>query len=90
MLLLLCLHISVDAGDKFWNQFYLAPVRDENDCVSHYIGIQSDVTDLMHQAETLDATGSLSADHSIALAGPLVTGNKAWHKQLHHFSDLLT
>ena len=46
------------AGDKFWNQFYLAPVRDENNCVSHYIGIQSDVTNLMHQAEMPESAGT--------------------------------
>ena len=36
-------------GDKFWNQFYLAPVHDEDHLVSHYMGIQSDVSNLMEQ-----------------------------------------
>lgn len=49
----------VAAGDKFWNQFYLAPVRDENNCVSHYIGIQSDVTKLMHEAEMPAIAGTV-------------------------------
>jgi hypothetical protein len=35
-------------GQRFWNQFYLAPLRDEEGRVSHYIGIQSDVT---HEVE---------------------------------------
>lgn len=47
----ICLINYTKTGTKFWNQFYLAPVRDDNNCVSHYIGIQSDVTQLMHEAE---------------------------------------
>lgn len=44
-----CLINYKQSGDKFWNQFYLAPVLDENNCVSHYMGIQSDVSHLMSQ-----------------------------------------
>ena len=36
-------------GATFWNQFYLAPVHDEDHLVSHYMGIQSDVTALMEK-----------------------------------------
>lgn|GEM_PF-2102918 len=32
-------------GTPFWNQLYLAPVRDENEQTSHYIGILSDITE---------------------------------------------
>ena len=31
-------------GTLFWNQFYVAPVRDARDEVTHYIGILTDVT----------------------------------------------
>jgi hypothetical protein len=31
-------------GERFWNQFYLAPLRDDEGRVTRYIGIQSDVT----------------------------------------------
>ncbi len=44
-----CLLNYKRSGDKFWNQFYLAPVIDENNHVSHYMGIQSDVSELMNQ-----------------------------------------
>lgn len=32
-------------GTPFWNQLYLAPVRDEEGQTSHYIGILSDITE---------------------------------------------
>jgi len=53
-----CLINYKRSGDKFWNQFYLAPVLDENNCVSHYMGIQSDVTKLMRQHSTHELEGN--------------------------------
>lgn len=53
-----CLINYKRSGDKFWNQFYLAPVLDENNCVSHYMGIQSDVTKLMSQHGTRELEGT--------------------------------
>lgn len=32
-------------GDLFWNELYIAPVKDENGEVSHFIGVQNDITD---------------------------------------------
>jgi len=32
-------------GTPFWNELLLSPVRDERDAVTHYIGIQTDVTE---------------------------------------------
>jgi len=32
-------------GDLFWNELYLAPVRDENNRITHYVGVLSDITD---------------------------------------------
>ncbi|MGP1664868.1 MAG: PAS domain S-box protein, partial [Rhodanobacter sp.] len=32
-------------GTRFWNQLFLAPVRDEQSKVSHYIGIISDISE---------------------------------------------
>ena len=48
-ILQVCLINYKQSGDKFWNQFYLSPVRDEDNCVSYYVGIQSDVSHLMPQ-----------------------------------------
>jgi PAS domain len=31
-------------GQKFWNQFYLAPIFGEEGEVLHYVGIQTDVS----------------------------------------------
>ena len=32
-------------GSTFWNEMYVAPVRDEGGRVTHYIGVQNDVSD---------------------------------------------
>ncbi|DBA87821.1 TPA: hypothetical protein ACH3X1_004819 [Trebouxia sp. C0004] len=53
-----CLINYKRSGDKFWNQFYLAPVLDEINCVSHYMGIQSDVTKLMSHLGTHELEGT--------------------------------
>jgi PAS domain-containing protein len=46
-------------GQPFWNQFYLAPIRDDQGHVTHYIGIQSDVTDeVQRSAASSLATGA--------------------------------
>jgi len=31
-------------GDLFWNELYMAPVKDNNGKVTHFIGVQNDVT----------------------------------------------
>ncbi|MEG3847643.1 PAS domain S-box protein [Microcoleus sp. herbarium19] len=32
-------------GTPFWNELAISPVRDSNGCVTHFIGVQSDITD---------------------------------------------
>ncbi|MBX3665959.1 MAG: EAL domain-containing protein [Burkholderiales bacterium] len=32
-------------GDLFWNELHLAPVRDEKNRITHYVGVLSDITD---------------------------------------------
>jgi hypothetical protein len=34
-------------GTPFWNQFYMSPIRDDQGIVTHYVGIQCDVTSSM-------------------------------------------
>ncbi|WP_198677876.1 EAL domain-containing protein [Aliidiomarina shirensis] len=38
-------------GSPFWNDLYIAPVRDNNGVLTHYIGIQNDVTARKEQEE---------------------------------------
>lgn len=49
-------------GKLFWNQLYIAPVRDARGEVTHYIGIQSDVTE---QRDT-EARLAYAATHDAA------------------------
>ncbi len=42
-------------GTTFWNRLSITPVRDAEGAVSHYIGIQSDVTKRRHAEEGLRA-----------------------------------
>ncbi|WP_075880353.1 EAL domain-containing protein [Vreelandella massiliensis] len=32
-------------GELFWNELYISPVRDENGAVTHYIGVQNDISE---------------------------------------------
>ncbi len=40
-------------GELFWNEFYLAPVRDADGMLTHYVGIQNDVTERRHYEQRL-------------------------------------
>lgn len=40
-------------GRLFWNDFHLAPVRDDAGVLTHYVGIQNDVTDRQNYEEQL-------------------------------------
>lgn len=40
-------------GTPFWNEFTISPVRDSNGCVTHFIGVQSDITDRKQAEEAL-------------------------------------
>jgi PAS domain S-box-containing protein len=48
-------------GELFWNELYMSPIKDENGIVTHFIGVQNDVTrrkkaeqDLLHQQEVME------------------------------------
>lgn len=43
-------------GSLFWNELYLAPVRDKEGTLTHFIGIQTDVTERKQLAESLHAS----------------------------------
>ncbi|WP_206996497.1 sensor domain-containing protein [Trinickia mobilis] len=40
-------------GTLFWNQLYIAPVRDENGQVTHHISVVNDVTELVQSRDML-------------------------------------
>ena len=40
-------------GEPFWNDLFIAPVRDDSGTVTHYVSIQDDVTDRIHDREEL-------------------------------------
>lgn len=40
-------------GELFWNEFSISPVRNDAGVVTHYVGIQQDVTELMQAMEAL-------------------------------------
>lgn len=40
-------------GSSFWNDLYIAPVRNANDEVTHFIGIQTDISNRVQQEEVL-------------------------------------
>ena len=36
-------------GTPFYNQFYLSPITDDEGVVTHYLGVQTDVTEQIEQ-----------------------------------------
>ena len=40
-------------GTPFWNQFFLSPILDDQDRVTHYIGIQTDVTQMISELRSV-------------------------------------
>ncbi|SEI46871.1 PAS domain S-box-containing protein [Allopseudospirillum japonicum] len=40
-------------GSMFWNELSITPVYNEEDQLTYYIGVQKDVTELMHLRHTL-------------------------------------
>jgi two-component system cell cycle sensor histidine kinase/response regulator CckA len=53
-------------GSVFWNSLAISPVRDERGTVTHFVGVQTDVTDRKElytqllQAQKMDALGTLA------------------------------
>lgn len=40
-------------GSPFWNELYIAPVRDQQGTLTHFVGIQTDITERKHQETEL-------------------------------------
>ena len=53
-------------GTKFWNAFFLTPVRDTQEKLTHFVGVQADVTErrsleeAFHQSQKMEAVGQLA------------------------------
>jgi PAS domain S-box-containing protein len=44
-------------GGMFWNEIYISPVRDDNGRITHYVGVQNDITDRkLAEAKLADAS----------------------------------
>jgi PAS domain S-box-containing protein len=54
-------------GSSFWNRLSVTPVRDESGVVTHFIGIQSDVT-ARREAEEELRRAKVALDHDLKLA----------------------
>lgn len=78
-------------GDPFWNQVSITPIRNQEGEVTHFVGIQQDVTEKkeqeeeLRQAEKLAAIGEMAAGlmHEINNPNAFIQGNinyleKAW------------
>ena len=53
-------------GSMFWNSLHLAPVRDENSVVTHFIGVQNDISDIKGYQDKLEH----QANHDILTGLP--------------------
>ncbi len=48
-------------GTPYWNDLFIAPVRDEEGTVTHYVSIQQDVTERRRRKQTLERQNDLFA-----------------------------
>ena len=68
-------------GTIFWNSFSISPVRDKTGKLTHFIGVQKDITDRKEAEEALRNSEAQSREQSAQLAAAL-NELKATHSQL--------
>ena len=68
-------------GTAFWNALSISPVRDRSGKLTHFIGVQRDITDRKQAEEALQNSEAQSREQSALLAAAL-NELKATHSQL--------
>ncbi|MEG3859165.1 PAS domain S-box protein [Microcoleus sp. herbarium12] len=68
-------------GTAFWNYFSISPVRDRTGKLTHFIGVQRDITDRKQAEEALQNSEAQSREQSAQLAAALEE-LKTTHSQL--------
>jgi len=58
-------------GSLFWNELSVAPVRDSNNQLTHFIGIQQDVSERIHTSARIEKQRDMQRTISVAATGLL-------------------
>jgi PAS domain S-box-containing protein len=77
-------------GTEFWNELSISPVRDRDGRVTHFVGVQADVTARVHAQQARDEALSqvaLAADRLALLAD--FTSRMAMNQQPHAIVEML-
>lgn len=79
-------------GTPFWNELYVSPVFDPNGCVTHFVGIQTDISDRKRMEDQLvhaalhDALTQLP--NRVLFMNRLTHAISSQRNQEHHFAVL--
>lgn len=88
-------------GEPFWNRLSITPVTDDRDNVTHYVGVQQDITEMrekeneLRESEKLAAIGEMAAGlmHEINNPNAFIKGNidfleKGWERISESLDDI--
>lgn len=64
-------------GNPFWNRLSITPLTDDQNKITHYVGIQSDITELKQTKQALESANSELLEFQLKIQNELEQARKA-------------
>lgn len=68
-------------GTLFWNELRVAPIRDESGAVTHFVGIQTDITERKKNEQVLQQSHQMLEQRVAARTAELATANERLRRE---------